>query len=257
MLGKLFSDLKKGENLDLYVTLSLAVVLAILKPILGLLGIDVSPSAIVSATMSVLVAITIVLLVNRKKMESLEQQLTRQNQSDIVTAFPNSYSSDLGNARRIFQSGIHLSSNLNDYHEQYESILQNRRSSIRFLIAAPDGSALTMAASRFRGTARLEQEQVRAQSSLRVIAELMKKYPGRIELKVIDYLFEYSGLLIESSSGGEVLYLERYTFRHSGGAKKPKFTYTPGSPWFDFIKEEMEELWKAARPYEIGTGTVR
>jgi hypothetical protein len=112
-----------------------------------------------------------------------------------------------------------------------------------------------MAALRFAGRAtRIGQEQVRTESSLDVIAELMKKYPGRVELKVIDYLLEYSGLLIESASGEEVLYVERYTFRHYGGSLKPKFTYSSDSPWFRFIKQEMEELWKAAEPYETGSG---
>jgi hypothetical protein len=186
-------------------------------------------------------------------MESLERQLSRSTQLNISIAFPDTYVSDLGGARKIFQSGIHLASNLNDHHELYKLILQNSRASARFLIVDPKGTALTMAALRFAGgTKMVEQEQVRTQSSLKVIADLMEKYPGQIELRVIDYLLEYSALLTESAGGQEVLYKERYTFRHSGGSRKPKFTYTPDSPWFRFIKEEMEELWNAAEPYDIG-----
>jgi hypothetical protein len=254
VLRQFFDDVKNGENLDLYATLALAVVLAVLKPILDFFGINISPSALVPLTLAVLAAMTVVLLVNRRKMASLERQLIQRTQSDIVTAFPESYGMDLGCARRILQTGIHLASNLNDYHDQYELILKNKRSSIRFLIATPGGNALQMTALRFAGgTTRVGQEQARMESSLNVISELTAKYPGRVELRVIDYLLEYSGLWIESGSGEQVIYVERYTFRHYGGARKPKFTYFPGSPWFYFMKEEMEELWKAATPYRIET----
>jgi hypothetical protein len=251
MIGQFFNDLKKGENLDLYVTLTLAILLAILKPVLALFGINIAPNAIASLTLSVLAAITIVLLVNRKRMDSLEQRLLQQTRSEIVTAFPESYVTDLGRARKILQTGIHLASNLNDYHDQYELILQSG-ATIRFLIVAPDGNALKMTALRFAGgTSRAGQEQARIQSSLNVIAGLMEEYPGRIELRVIDYLLDESGLLIELPNGKEILYLERYTFRHSGGSMKPKFIYTPDNPWFQFVKKEMEELWKAGKPYGI------
>lgn len=251
MLRELLRDIRRGENLDLYVTLALAIALAVLKPVLEVFGVNISPSTVDSLTMSVLAAITVVLLVNRKRMESLERQLNRQTQSGIATVFPESYSSDLSSSRKILQSGIHLASNLTDYHKQYDSILKNRRSSIRFLIAAPSGSALKMAALRFAGgTRRIEQEQARTASSIDVIIELMDKYPGQVQLKVIDYLLEYAGLLIESANGDEVLYVERYTFRQYGGALKPKFRYTPDSPWFHVIKEEMEELYKVAERYQ-------
>lgn len=256
MLRELLSDIRKGENIDLYATLTLAIVLAILKPILRVFGVNLSLDDSVPLMVSVLAAMTVVLLVNRKRMESVERHVARQIHSTIETALPESYVADLRSARRLLQTGIHLASNLNDYHEHYEYILGSERASIRFLIVAPEGNALRMAALRFAGgTRRVEQEQVRTQSSLDVIAELMQKYPGRVELKVIDYLLEYSGLLIESAGGQEILYMERYTFRHYGGSMKPKFTYTADNPWFRFIKNEMEELWRAAQPYPMRAGT--
>ncbi|MBI3410428.1 MAG: hypothetical protein HY040_18980 [Planctomycetes bacterium] len=250
MFGQFLNDIKKGENLDLYVTLVLAIVLTALNPILSLFGVTITPGGIVPLTMSVLAALTVVLLVNRKKMESLERHLSRQTESKITTTFPESYSADLGSAKKILQIGIHLASNLNAHHDQYQSILRSRRASIRFLIVHPKAAALKMAAMRFAGVSRkVEHEKTRTESSLDVITKLMQDYPGRVELRVIDYLLEYAGLLIETPSGEEILYIERYTFRHYGGDLKPKFVYTRDDPWFRFIKEEMEELWKAAEPW--------
>lgn len=250
MFGQFFDDIKKGENLDLYVTLVLAIALTVLNPILTLFGVSISSGAIVPLTMSVLAAMTIVLLVNRKKMESLERQLSRQTESKIITTFPEAYSTDLGSARKILQIGIHLASNLNAHHNQYKSILRSKRASVRFLIVHPNADALKMAAMRFPGGSRkVEHEKTRTESSLDVITKLMQDHPGRVELRVIDYLLEYAGLLIETASGEEILYVERYTFRHYGGDLKPKFVYTRDEPWFRFIKEEMEELWKAADPW--------
>src|SRR2546430_338145 len=126
MFGPFLNDIRKGENLDLYITLVLAIILTMLNPVLSLFGVSIPASGVIPLTMSVLAALTIVLLINRKKMESLERHLSRQVESKIITTFPDSYGVDLGGARKILQIGIHLASNLNAHHDLYQAILRRR-----------------------------------------------------------------------------------------------------------------------------------
>ncbi|MBN1578414.1 MAG: hypothetical protein JW913_17770 [Chitinispirillaceae bacterium] len=248
-LNSVIDDIKKGVNIDLYVTVFLSLGLAIVNVISGVFRIPVNVD-LTPINLSALFFVTIVLLNNRRKLDSIEASLFGSPKLDINESFPESYGKDIRNAKEIVQTGIHLNSNLNEYYEHYKCMLKNG-GKLRIIMVDPDGAAYKMAAMRFPGGINPDQERSRARSSLSTLKNLMREYTT-LEVRLIDYLLEYSAMIINPESMDSVLYVERYTFRTQGGARKPKFVYSrKDGKWFDLYKYEISEIWAAGSPVGV------
>ena len=120
---------------------------------------------------------------------------------------------------------------------------------LKILMVKPDGNAFEMAAMRFPGGFDADQERSCAKSSLKTLEKLQEEF-SNIEIRLIDYLLEYSSLMVNPKNIDSVIYVERYTFRIYGGSKKPKKVLSRNEGrWFELYKHEISELWKLGVPY--------
>ena len=240
----ILEEIKQGENIDLYLTLVLALGLALANLIISIFQIHIDYD-ISSLNISALFFVTITLLTNRRKLDLALELLHEFKKHDIDDSFPETYSSDIRNAKELIQTGVHLNSNLNEYYGAYRQMLDNG-GKLKMLMVKPDGHAFDMAAMRFPGGVDAEQERTRAKSSLKTLEKLQEDFPS-IEIKLVDYLLEYSAMIVNPTSIDSVIYIERYTFRIYGGSKKPKKVLTRNEcKWFELYSHEINELWKAA-----------
>lgn len=241
-------DIKNGINLDIYVTIFIALGLAIANVVISVLQIRISYD-LTPLNLSVLFFIAIVLLENRRKLNSIQQSIKDYSRLDIIDSFPETYAETIRNAKTIIQTGIHHNSNLNEYYAHYRKMLENG-GKIKILMVAPEGHAFDMAVMRFPGKIDPEQERVRAKSSLNILEKLIEEFSDAIEVRLIDYLLEYSALVINPESVDCLMYLERYTIKIQGGAKKPKSIYCKNDgKWFDLYMHEIKALWLMGTPY--------
>jgi hypothetical protein len=251
MLWQLIRDLKKGEHLDVYVGLAVAIVVLALHAVHAIYHVQLEP-VIAPLTLLVLICLTTVLLNNRRKLEAIEHRITDSSPAGIQTRFPETQLEEaIAHGKDILQIGIHLHTNLTDYYEQYERALRVR-CKIRILLLDPDGEAIKMAALRFAGDVQPSQERERLLSSLRRLRGLKERFPKQVDVRVIDYLLGYAGLLINGDASNGMLYVERYTLRTHAGSRKPKFVYSPADvEWFALYKHEMNELWSCGKPSSV------
>lgn len=245
----IIDDIKQGVNIDLYITLVLALGLATANIVISIFQIQIRYD-ITSINVSVLFFVTINLLTNRRKLDSALELLKEYRKSGVEESFPDSYSSDIRNAKEIVQTGVHLSSNLNEYYGAYRKMLENG-GNLKILLVKPDGHAFEMAAMRFPGGIDANQERTRAKSSLKTLEKLQEEF-ANIEIKLIDYLLEYSAMMVNPESIDSVIYIERYTFRIYGGSKKPKRVISRNEgKWFELYKHEISELWKVGETFTL------
>lgn len=122
------------------------------------------------------------------------------------------------------------------------------------MIVDPEGHAFDMAAMRFPNGVDSKQERLRAISSLKTLNKLVDEFNTtdvKIEIKLIDYLLEYSSLIVNLNDLDCKLYIERYTFRIYGGSKKPKFVLNRNSgEWFNLFNHEINSIWALGKPYD-------
>lgn len=238
---RVWKDIQQGENIDLYVTVALAIILAILN-LVGL-----APSVLLnSITLAVLALITIAILGNRHRLEVIIERTSLATDRIPLEEFPPEFVLELENAKEVWLTGIHQSAVITAYYSLFERKLK-RGDKLRVLVVDPNGAACKMAAMRFPGRVSENQERIRILSTLESLCELKKIAPSNLEIRTIDYLLEYGAFLLDPETPEGVAYLQRYTFKTLGGARKPKLVYRrQDGRWYDLVCAEIRALWENA-----------
>ena len=238
----IWRDIKRGENLDLYVTIFVAVSLVVFN-VVG----NVSQPLIDSLTLTILALLATVLLGNRHRLEAIHRSLTMAGRRLLLTQFPPEFKADIGRATELWLIGTHLDDILTEYYSMFEKKLEGK-SSIRALVLSPDGNACKMSAMRFSGQVNVERERALVQSTLARLRKLQEGAPGKLEVRIMDYLFSYEMILINPGKADGTIYLKWYNFHVLGGPSKPKLVYRPeDEEWYEFFHSEARNFWERAK----------
>jgi hypothetical protein len=203
---------------------------------------------IIGAFCASVLMLIVAMLLNDRNIRSASKKA--QYETPFTEEFPTDFAVHLEKAKNAFLTGTHHSSAVTAYYHIFERKIRSG-GTLKVLLLDPAGAAYKMAAMRFPGKVSAEQERIRIQSSLASLSELQKIAPERVEIRVIDFLVEYTAYLLDPDAESGVIYLERYTFKTSGGSRKPKFVYRKGdSAWFEHITTEFTHLWENAVPWK-------
>jgi hypothetical protein len=251
MIDRVFRDIKQGENIDLYVAVVAAIGLAFMS-VLGL----VPTTSLTPLNLTILALMTFALLGNRHRLDAISERTSLlSSQLQFVEEFPPAFSEHLDEAKEIWLIGTHHSSTLTAHYDLFERKVKGG-GSLRALLIEPNGAACNMTAMRFPERVSPDHERVRILSSLDRLCDLRTVAPSNVDIRVIDFLLDYSAVLLDPGSSSAVVYLERNTFRTSGGSRKPKFIYhRKDGRWFEHICTEIQELWKSGSPGHVARVT--
>jgi hypothetical protein len=247
VLKILWRDIRQGENLDLYVTLLVAIVFILLS----LLGVA-SLSLIFSSTLAVLVLIAINLLANRHKTEELFKQLAKTSEGMFREEFPSTLKHDIEQAQELWLVGVSLNTTIRSYYSLLEKKLRQGHS-IRVLLVAPQGSGAAMAEMRVYGKPNIERNRTEIIGILDYLCDLKNVADNALEVRTLDYPLGIGGFAINPDRASGALYLENYPFKTPGGSL-PKFVLrAQDGRWYDFYKTELLLLWGNATIWECKT----
>ena len=251
LFREIWKDIKKRQNLDLYLTL----VIALTVSILGITG--VSQEILFSAILAVLALLSFNLLQNRREDEELMTVLERldigNNLSDRffqATFNPYSLRESVMVAREAIFWGVSLSITVPVLDHAIEEGLRQGLT-VKFLVVRPDSSAIKMAA--FRNWYRRNDHEVNSMSNeilfrLSKIETLSASWPGSLEVRTVDYLPPYIILATDPHlpSGSMLVYLTSF---RTPKETRPGFSLTPTKDphWFEFFKKQFEEVWKESQ----------
>ncbi len=242
-LKRIWEDIRRGENIDLFITVLIAIGLAILN-IAG-----VAPAALIAPlTLAVLGLLAVATLGNRYKLEESLETLNRTHTGLFQEKMPASMENDLRNARDLWLVGVTLNRTLNTHYSALEQKL-GRGDTVRVLLVAPDGRGPEMLELR-EYKARYSTERIRhlIRDSLDDLCNLQQRFGG-LEVRVIDYPLSYGGVLVNPASSDGIFYLEHYPFKTPGGSM-PKFVLeAKNGRWYTFFKLEIETIWENATPW--------
>ncbi len=240
---QIWDDIKRGENVDLYIV----VIVAFGFTLLSVLGVPME-GVIAPLNVTVLGLLAFAMLHNRRALEALHQGMLSVTRGAISSDFPADFNSTIRNAKEVWLTGVHHASIMNEHYEVFEAMIR-KGGTLRILQVNPDGHACGMAVMRFAGSVDDAQERARARSSLKVLSELKKIAPQKVEIRVIDYLLEYGACVVNPGDSSAIVYVQRYTFRTLGGGRKPKFVYrVSDGPWFELYRFEITALWQVSVP---------
>ena len=142
ILRHFWEDIRQGENIDLYTTVSIAIILAALN----LVGI--APETwIAPINLAVLALLAISVLGNRHRLETILQKMNQSAEDFLLKEYPERYVADLNNSKELWLVGMNLSHTVAGNYDTFKDKLR-RGDVIRVLIVDPDSIANKLASFR-------------------------------------------------------------------------------------------------------------
>lgn len=247
-LKRIWQDIRRGENIDLFITVVVAIGLAILN----LAG--VAPANLVAPlTLAVLGLLAVATLGNRFKLEESLETLNRTHTGLFQEKMPGKMENDIRRARELWLVGVTLNRTINTHYSLLEEKLA-RGDRVRVLLVHPEGVGPEMLALR-EYKARYSTTRIRhlIHDSLDDLCNLQQRFGG-VEVRVIAYPLSYGGVLINPNERDGLLYLEHYPFKTPGGSL-PKFVLeAKNGHWYEFFKLELQTIWDNSTPWECADG---
>ncbi|MEO1208312.1 MAG: hypothetical protein AAFX78_02105 [Cyanobacteria bacterium J06638_20] len=242
-MKRILNDIKRGENLDLYLTIPAAVLVGVLN----LLGI-VSPALVAPLTLIVLGFITITILGSRYRVEQLADKLMPSVQTIFSEKSPSNLDQDIENALDVWLIGILHSKHARDWYSVIEKKLQKGHS-VRILTVHPDPVILEFTEMRVYGFGNVKIKCSDIEAGLETFCSLKKLSPNNLLIRTIHYPLARGFVGINPDAASGSLYIRTYSFKTPGGAQ-PKFTLrAKDGYWYDFFKQEIQNLWDAGNEW--------
>ncbi|MEM7536803.1 MAG: hypothetical protein AAF639_31780 [Chloroflexota bacterium] len=240
-LHRIWADVRQGENIDLYLT----VFVAILLVILNLLG--VAPDSMLTPlTLAVLGLLAVTMLGNRYQFEHLVNRLTEQSTSFFSTDVADSFDTDLQNASEIWMVGVSLSRTIKSHYGLLETLLK-RGVHVRVLLIDPEShESIAIATQREYHDRRFSQDRIRSmiRNTLQDLYALKEVAPTQMSIRLIQFPLAFGAVATDPNELTGVLHLEHYSYKMPGGSV-PKFTLiAKDGQWYDFFRDELDTLWE-------------
>jgi hypothetical protein len=248
VLQRIWNDLRSGENIDLYITVVVAISLAILNVV------GVAPQTYLAPiTLAVLGLLAITSLGNRYRIEELLQGQSRSIGSFYMEEYPSSYRDDFKVAEELWLIGVSLRRTVN-----YRKIEQKLRKGhkINILLVHPEGAGIEMAVARNYARREVEPKSSEIRFNLQLLCDLGKISPEKLKVRTIQYPLAYGVTAVNPDTASGVLYLEHYCFRTASDSL-PRFVLRAGDgQWYDFFKKEIRALWDAGVGWPCDSGVA-
>ena len=235
-LKRIWSDFEKGENVDLYITILVAIVLVILNLI------NIVPSNwLTPLNLTVLALICITLLGNRYRLETILSQ-TAHKGYELLHEYPPKLTQDILRSKELLIIGVDLSG---DLKQSYAVLMEKLRrgDSVKILLVNPDSSACQVAAMLHFEPMSSNEKQSIVRRTLRICKELKKQTSGELEVRLTDCVPTFGGFLVNNDTSDSVLYLKLYRYRSYDGNKPILIFHSYDDYWYPFFKGEMITLW--------------
>jgi hypothetical protein len=246
LLHRLWEDVRRGENIDLYATIVIAF--AIIP--LGFIT-TIPAQVITSLTLVVLGLLAISNLVNRHRVEEVAQKLSQSSKTFFTEELPPDFKQNFEASKETLMIGVGLSVVLKNNYKTIEDKLRKGHV-IRVLLVHPEGAPVEMAASRYYAESRRDAGRTgeEIKSSLQLFCSLKKIAPKKMEIRTIQNPLTFGAIYVNSNSADGILYIEHYPYRTASGAF-PKFAlHASDGYWYEFFKKEVGVLWDNGLAWE-------
>jgi len=247
-LQRAWSEIKQGENIDLY----LIVLAAFLVGAISLLGVTTG-NLTASVTLAILGLIAIATIKNRHEFEQAVRSLIELKGNaravDFFLTDKKISEQSFSSANTIFLLGMTLGRTTREYmYVLGERLIAGAK--IRIVILDPTMDALLEQLTlRSSGKTSIEYWRSRLETIktvIRVIAETPNA-KGILEVGYLPYIPSFGFIMIEPDERNGVCFVELY--HHKSAKPNPTFCLHVGSDpdWYKFFREQFEILWMSCR----------
>lgn len=238
----IWNDIRKGENIDLYLTVIAAFGVA------GLNYFGQSSSALIaSVTLAVLGALAVSSLTIRHKLKGLAR--TPSVGEIFLEKFPENLNPNIEAAQDVWLVGVALKTPINVFYPMLEQKLRKGHS-IKFLLVEPDPEVVQFAAIRSYTKQSIERTCHSITESLENYCELSAIEKGKVRIRTIRYPLDHGIIAINPQSVNGRMYVTNYSFKTKAGSQPKYVVRAEDGYWFDLYKDELYRLWENADEWE-------
>jgi hypothetical protein len=239
VLQRVWKDIRKGKNIDLYVTIVVAIALTALNLIGPAFQAHLAP-----ITLGVLALLAITSLGNRYRVEELLRKHSHSLDDFYLEEYPASYKEDFEAAEELWLVGISLHRTIQNNYSAVERKLQQGHR-VRVLLVHPEGPGIKMAVQRNYAYREVEPKSNDVRLTLQLLCNLRNVASGGLEIRTIQYPLAYGVTAVNPDTTSGILYLEHYCFRVSSDSW-PRFVLRASDGrWYGFFRREARALWDA------------
>ncbi len=240
-IRRIWNEIRRGENIDVYLTIVFAAILSI-TTLTGIYTPNIATLA--SILLGLLALFAISNLRNLHATEQLSEQLSNSAKPAFLKEFPLSLQDDFASATELWLVGVSLSRTTRQNYSEIERKLQKGHR-IHILLVNPDGSSAEIASSRPYPKTDVEQTRRQIRDSLDYFCKLKTVNPEKLEIRTIQNPLTHGITAINPDSESGTLYIEEYPYQTTGSIL-PRFTLKAKEEyWYNFYKGELHNLWNS------------
>ena len=242
-LQRVWSDIVHGENIDVYLT----ILLSLLISISSLLNLSfVKSENMPGITLGILALITISTLVGRFKVEDISSKISPSLDSLFVSDFPPTLKEDIEHSNEIWITGASLSDLVSENYSLFERKLKGGHFSIRALVMNPNNHDILMLSEmRAYANPSLQRAKAKLEAFINDMWGLKRVNSNSVYIRIVDFPITHRLIAINPNSSAGKIYISNYPFRTPGGSV-PKFVIqAKNQQWFEHYKLENNNLWNA------------
>ena len=242
LLQRIWRDFRQGENIDLYLTVVLSIVLVVLN-IVNV----VPPAWTTPLTLAVLALLSFAMLGNRHRMQTILEKINARGEL-LLAEFPKDIVDNIEQAEELTILGVSLRRTLQLHYHRFQQKLQ-RGDTIRVLLVDPDSPACDIAARREYAPTTPDDQRAAIRASLARLWELRQVVGGNLEIRVANHPLTFGAIVRDPDTTQGLFYLWHYAFKRRD-ANRPKMVLRPADgDWYELFKEEIASIWDNATPW--------
>ncbi|MCP4366616.1 MAG: hypothetical protein GY797_00665 [Deltaproteobacteria bacterium] len=245
-LKQILSDIRRGENIDLFVTIAVSIVVGII----GLLGF--ATDQIFPLTLAVLALLAFTNLKSRYQVEQLinkfdETSAATISLDEVFQETPPVLQDRLRKAKSIFHNGITLVGTSNALLNVFSNCLDND-GQVRLLMVDPESTALEVAVQRFSKHQDHHLLKREAEHALDNFRSLLNPPQPNFQINLFGAVPAYSIWLIDAGTPAAEIWVGLYSFRDQ---IEPWLHLLPqkDKDMFDFFNRQLETMWQSSNQW--------
>jgi hypothetical protein len=239
-LRKLIEDIRRRRNLDVYLTVIVALVVSVLS------FFDVVPADKVSAlVLAVLAILALTVLATR---EAVENPRLARGDPELLDDFPPDLRSRRESSHSLYLIGVSLSRTLESSYGAFKTNL-SRGAHIRVLLTDPEADEAAIDARTLLTRPRTVDMREEIRQSLRLLKQLQDVENGRLEIRTTRAAHKFGLNYVDVDTSASVMYVQLYGYRIEGESRPLLALQRTHGEWFTCYHEQAEAMWREAEPY--------
>ena len=243
LLRRVAAEVRRGENIDAYLTIVAAVVIGILN----LAG--VFPAAgLTSLVLAVLALLAVGTLATRAKLEDLHTAVMEGGATPQRT-LPPSFATDLAAINDVWISGVSRATLIRANLLTLTNRLRAGRT-VRVLLVKPGSPAAALADRRMpiAVPGGMEREITAA---LDMLGALHQDCGGDLQVRLTEQEPAFGSVFVNPSTTDARLYLEYYSYKTRHDSHLCLVLTARDGDWLELFREQLTELWNDAEPLPV------